>query len=295
LFLCALTGSLLAAHPAIAATEGRLVRPLSRTSTWSTPSPDPTGLTYIPTTGRFLISDSEVEEGALWRRKNLFFATRTGALVATRRVQRVNPEPEAIVWYARTRSLFVADDDHDAIYRFVPGRDGQIGTLDDVGSKLLNTRRFGSYDPEGLAWIPEFRVFVWVDATDRRVYKVRSGPDHRFGTRDDGVTRFGTFRYGFTDPEGVTWDGANRHFFMVSSSQKYVLETTGSGALVRTIDMSSFCAAGCNLSDLVFAPGTDGSRRRLYLTDRGVDNNTNPDPGVYNDGKLYQVKFVTVP
>jgi hypothetical protein len=53
--------------------------------------------------------------------------------------------------------------------------------------------------------------------------------------------------------------------------------------------------AGCHISDLVFAPGTDGSPRRLYLTDRGRDGDNFPDPADYNDGKLYQVKFVTVP
>jgi len=81
---------------------------------------------------------------------------------------------------------------------------------------------------------------------------------------------------------------------MVSSRQKFVIETTIAGVLVRKINMA-FCGAGCNFSDLVFAPGTDGSPRRLYLTDRGRDNAAFPDPADYNDGKLYQVRFVTVP
>jgi hypothetical protein len=42
----------------------------------------------------------------------------------------------------------------------------------------------------------------------------------------------------------------------------------------------------------VFALGTDGSRRRLYLTDRGVDDDVDP---AENDGMLYQVKLVDVP
>jgi hypothetical protein len=61
------------------------------------------------------------------------------------------------------------------------------------------------------------------------------------------------------------------HLFIVSSRQKYVIETTLAGVLVRKINMP-FCGAGCNLCDLVFAPGTDGSPRRLYLTDPGRDN-----------------------
>jgi hypothetical protein len=92
----------------------------------------------------------------------------------------------------------------------------------------------------------------------------------------------------------VTWDKATNHLFLVSSRQKFVIQTTMAGVLVRKINMP-FCGAGCNFSDLVFAPGTDGSPRRLYLTDRGRDNDAFPDPADYNDGKLYQVRFVTVP
>lgn len=266
---------------------------MSTTSTWSTPSPDPTGITYMSKARRFLISDSEVEETGLWRKRNLFLAGRKGGLIATRRVTKATMEPEGIAWYGLVKSLFVSDDDLDAVFRFKPGRDGVIGTGDDKVAKLLNTRRFGSFDPEGLAWHPKAKMFIWVDATDGKVYKVRRGRDRRFGTRDDTVKRFGTFKFGFTDPEGVTWDKATGHLFMVSSGQKFVIETTMGGSLVKKINMP-FCGAGCNFSDLVFAPGTDGSRRRLYLTDRGKDSDVFPDPADYNDGKLYQVRFVTV-
>lgn len=290
--VAALSGSLLVvAHPAIAATQAQLVRQ-SSTANWSTPSPDPTGLTYIPKNGRFMISDSEVDEGALWRQRNLFQASRKGALLATRRV-RGTMEPEGIVWYGLARSLFVADDDMDAVFRLTPGRDGVIGTGDDPIKKLLNTRRFGSEDPEGLSWHPKAKMFIWVDATNGLVYKVRRGRDLRFGTADDTVRRFGTSKFGFTDPEGVTWDPVRKSLFIVSSRNKYIIQTTMAGALVRTINMP-FCGAGCNISDLVFAPGTDGSRRRLYLTDRGKDNDAFPNPNDYNDGKLYQVRFVNV-
>jgi sugar lactone lactonase YvrE len=277
----------------MAATEGQLVRQ-SSTATWSTPSSDPTGLAYIPKSRRFLISDAEVDEGDLWRKRNLFVVGRKGGLLKTRRLTKATVEPEGLVWYGRKRSLFVADDDQDAIFRFTPGRDGLIGTGDDKTAKLLNTRRFGSFDPEGLGWNAKAKMMIWVDATDGKVYKVRRGRDRRFDTRDDTVKRFGTFRFGFTDPEGVTWDKRTNHLFLVSSRQKFVIETTMAGALVRKINMP-FCGAGCNFSDLAFAPGTDGSRRRLYLTDRGRDNDAFPDPADYNDGKLYQVRFVAVP
>jgi sugar lactone lactonase YvrE len=292
LFLAALTAPTALAQPATAATEAHVVH-MSRTSTWTPPSTDPTGIAYNAKKRVMLISDSEVDENGLWHGRNLFIARRSGHLLKTRRVTKATVEPEAIAWDGRTHSLYVADDDLDAVFRFRPGRDGQIGTRDDKVGRLLNTRRFGSFDPEGLDWRPKKKMFILSDATDGKVYKVRRGRDLRFGTRDDRVTRFGTFKFGFRDPEGVKFDNATKHLFIVDSGKKFILETTVGGQLVKKIGMP-FCGAGCHISDLAFAPGTDGSRRRLYLTDRGRDGDNFPDPADFNDGKLYQVRFVAV-
>jgi sugar lactone lactonase YvrE len=288
-----LTGLASAASPVMAATEARVVRQTS-TANWSTPSSDPTGITYNSRNRELLISDAEVDENTLWRQRNLFRVGRKGGLLATRRVTKVSFEPEGIAWSSKERWLFVADDDRDAIFRMRPGRDGKIGTRDDLAGQLVNTRQFGSFDPEGLAWRPSIKMLLWVDATDGKVYKLRRGRDHRFGTRDDRVTTFGTFKWGFTDPEGVTFDGASDHLFLASSRNKFLIEATMGGKLVRKIGMP-WCGTGCNISDLVFAPGTVGSGRRLYLTDRGRDNDVFPNPADHNDGRLYQVRFVNVP
>lgn len=292
LFLAALTAPIALAQPAMAAKEAQVVR-MSNTSTWSPPSPDPTGLTYNPKKRLLMISDSEVDEDGLWHRKNLFITGRKGGLIRTRSVTKATIEPEGIAWDSRTRSLLVCDDDLDAVFRFKPGRDGQIGTRDDKVAKLLNTRRFGSYDPEGMDWRAKNKMIILSDATDSNIYKIRRGRDLRWGTRDDLVTKFGTTKFGFNDPEGVKFDRVTGHLFMVDSGKKFILETTMAGRIVRKIG-TPFCMAGCHLSDLVFAPGTDGSRRRLYLTDRGRDGDTFPNPSDFNDGKIYQVRFVHV-
>jgi hypothetical protein len=96
------------------------------------------------------------------------------------------------------------------------------------------------------------------------------------------------------DPNGVYFDRKTGHLFIVDSKKFFILETTLTGQFVQTINMP-FCRddPDCRgFSDLVFAPGTDGSKRRLYLTDRGVDNDFDPNE---NDGRLYQVKLVNVP
>jgi sugar lactone lactonase YvrE len=290
------------AAPAIGATEATLVR--ESNTAWSIPSTDPTGLTYDPRSHKFWISDSEVDETGLWKHRNLFLANRLGALQKPRRLDKATVEPEGISWYPRGKSLFVVDDDKNAIFGFGRGRDGKLGTRDDKVRKLVNTLRYGSGDAEGVTWHSrrgKLDMLIWTDATTTKIYELKRGRDHRFGTRDDVMKRqFAASSFPgpggrtLNDPNGVYFDRTTGHLFTVDSKKHFVLETTLAGGLVQTINML-FCRddpACRGFSDLVFAPGTDGSPRRLYLTDRGVDNNVDPNE---NDGRLYEVELVDVP
>ena len=294
------------AEPASATTEGSLFRE-SSTAVWSTPSTDPTGLTYDPRSRKLWISDSEVDETSHWKHRNLFIANKKGALQQTRRLDKATVEPEGISWYPRGKSLFVIDDDKNAIFRFSRGRDGKIGTRDDKVRKVVNTLRYGSGDGEGVTWHTrrgKLDMLIWTDASTTKIYELKRGRDHRFGTRDDVMKRqFEVSSFDITgtdpprhfrDPNGVYFDRKTGHLFTVDSKKHWVLETTLAGAFVQTIKMP-FCRDDpvCRgFSDVVFAPGTDGSPRRLYLTDRGVDNEVDPTE---NDGRLYEVDLVDVP
>ena len=298
-------GAVIFASPASGVIEGSLVN--HRNTAWSTPSPDPTGLTYDGKRKKLLISDSEVDETPLWKGRNLFVTTKAGALKAIRRLTKATVEPEGISWYPRGKSLFVVDDDKNAIFRFGPGRDGKIGTRDDKVKKVVDTLRYDSGDAEGVTWRAHRRkvdMLIWTDATTTKVYELKRGRDRRFGTQDDVMKReFAASQFSdpngrnLNDPNGVYFDRKTGHLFMVDSKKHFVLETTLTGGFVKTIDMP-FCRAAnptnpCRgFSDLVFAPGTDGSPHHLYLTDRGVDNNVDPNE---NDGKLYEVELVDAP
>jgi hypothetical protein len=275
--------------PALAATKASLVR-VTMTSSWPTKSPDPMGLTYNPRTRKLLISDAEVDEmPALWKGKNLFVAKRGGRLVATGTFKKFTHEPEDLAWDNKHQVLFVTDDDLDRVFRVGRGKDKKFGTRDDVVTTVLHTHRFGSFDPEGLAWFGGPKPMLIVsDSTNRRVYKIHRGRDGRFGTRDDMVRSFGTHKYGFTTAEDVAMRA--KHLFIVSSRQRFILETTLNGGLVQKIDLTGLGIVSA--SGIAFAPGTDGGRSRLYLTASGVDNNVDPNE---NDGRLFELKFVKTP
>ena len=292
-----------AAQSAGAATWGVEQVRKSSTATWPTPSPAPTGLTYDAKSKRLLASDAEVDEGPLWRGRNLFVVARNGDLRATRRLVKATNEPEGISWYGRRKVLFVAGDGRTAIFRFGRGPDRKIGTRDDTVRTLLDTERWGSFDPEGVTFRAQHgrvNMLIWSDAgmhsgNANAIFEVKVGQDHRFGTQDDVMSTFSTSAppFAYTESEGVLYDPRRKSLFLVSSQQCPIFETTLSGAVVRRIRTSAICAPGTattGFSDLVFAPGTDGSARRLYLTDHGMDHDpARPDD---NDGKIYQVKIL---
>jgi hypothetical protein len=177
--------------PPVRAATGKVVR-VSLTSVWSTPSPDPMGITYDPRTHRLLIGDSEVDEmPSLWEGSNFFVVRRKGNLVAARTFKKFTVEPSDVALDTGDRALYIADDDLDRVFRDKAGNDGLLGTRDDVAATVLRTHRFGSFDPEGLAWVPRARMLILTDGADAaqtaRVYTIRQGKDRRFGTSDDEV------------------------------------------------------------------------------------------------------------
>jgi hypothetical protein len=291
LVLCLPVAAALSAPPANAA-QGAIVR-VTLTSAWATPSPDPMGITYDARTKRLLVSDSEVDEmPGLWKGRNLFVVKRRGDLVSTRTLKKFTVEPEDLAMDSRHRALYVTDDDLDRVFKDKAGKDGVFGTRDDLVVTILHTRRFGSLDPEGLAWRGGRKpMLILTDSGDTgptslpRVYRIRRGKDNRFGTRDDVIKSFGVHKYGFTNAEDVAIKG--KRLFIVSSRQHFILETTMKGAIVRKIDLTSVGVKA--VSGITFAPGTDGGKGRIYITDSGVDNNVNPGE---NDGRLFELKIV---
>jgi hypothetical protein len=189
-----------AAQPAGAARWGVEQVRKSSTATWPRPSPAPTGLTYDGKSKKLLVSDAEVDEGPLWQGRNLFVVARKGDLRAARQLVGATNEPEGISWYGGRKVLFVAGDARTAIFRFGRGPDRKIGTGDDTVLRLLETERWGSFDPEGVTFRAEHgrvNMLIWSDAgmgsgNANAIFKVKRGQDQRFGTEDDVMSTFST-------------------------------------------------------------------------------------------------------
>lgn len=273
-----------------AATPPLLVQ-VTQTSLWTKPSPDPSGVAYIPSSGRLMVVDSEVEETPLFAAANLFEATNAGAYQRDGDLTPYTVEPTGITYRSDTATFYISDDDADRIVATTDGADDLLGTGDDVFT-AFSTRPFGSNDIGDVAFVDG--DLYWTDGVLQGVFQIDPGVNGVFdghpskGGDDVLVNSFDVGAYGQTAPEGLAYNAANDTINVISDKRKSpISEFTKGGSHVGDIDLSSIDIR--HASGLVFAPSSDNaSATSAYITDRGVDNNFDP---AENDGKLYEVRL----
>jgi DNA-binding beta-propeller fold protein YncE len=255
---------------------------------WSTSSPDPSGIDYWPQAGRFLISDSEVEERPpYWAGANIFSATTSGTLVSTCNTMSFSQEPSGLAINPSTNRIYISDDDQKKVFEVNIGADGAYCTGDDsVTSFGVNT------DFEDVAY-GNNTIFI-AGGTDAEVWMFNLGPNGVLGGGDDGpVTHFDTAAKGFRDLEGIGYNADAGTLFIVSTdgNDRYLGEVTTSGTLLRAYDLS-FMGSSSNIrSDVTYAPASQNPAvKNIYIVSRGVDNG--PDP-LENDGKWWEIALVS--
>ncbi len=272
-----------------AAFTSSLVR-TTQTSNFSPPSPDPSGIAYLPDSGTLLIADGEVDEMGIFEGDNLFESSLSGSLVDSFSSLDFSDEPSGLDINPANNHLFITDDTGTrAFYELDPGPDGRYGTSDDQ-SRRIRTAPFGSRDPEGITFVSQGAGILFiVDGVNREVYRLTPGSNGIFDgvapDGDDQVTHFDTLSFGLDDPEGIVFDPASGHLYLVGKPPTTVFEVTTNGTLVQTIDISA--ANARKPAGLALGPSSQNPNvTSLYIVDRGVDNDSNPNE---NDGKFYEM------
>jgi uncharacterized protein YjiK len=255
----------------------------------SPPSPDPSGIAYLPDRNTLMVVDGEVEETTKgithFQGANLWELTLSGSVVNTANISKVSPtvapmtnEPTDVAWDSTNNHYYVSDDSTQRVFDLDVGGDGLIGTADDTWT-YFGTDGVGSGDPEGITYNPSNNHIFVADGSNAEVYE--------FTTTGTLINHFDVQRYGVIDPESIEFNLETGTLLTMSSNRStpVIVETTTSGALVETIDISVIQARAA--AGLAYAPASDGSgEKRFYIVDRGVDNNTDPE---IVDGKMYEV------
>ena len=263
------------------------------------PSPDPSGIAWDPGANRFVISDSEVEETAIFQDANLFELNLQGALTGTGDLTGTSAnssnEPTGLSFDPGSGHLFLTDDIKRKVFVFAQGSDGDFGTADDTTVSSFDTGPVGCNDPEDVAIDTSSGHLFVADGAGREVCRVSPGNNGVFdgvppAGDDVAVNQFDTAQYGSMGSEGLGYDPVRNTLLILDPKTKKIFETTKAGILLNTIDLS--VANPRHAEDVVLAPSlaTPG-QMNLYVVARGVDNNSDPNE---NDGKLHELS-VTLP
>ncbi|HUP76654.1 MAG TPA: hypothetical protein VM282_26705 [Acidimicrobiales bacterium] len=280
-------------QPVAETVTGTLVQTI-RTSGFHPSSPDPSGVVYQADLDRLMISDSEVDEttGAGYHGVNLWQLSRTGTLIDTGTTfPAYSREPSGLGYDSVSRALFISDDTADRVWVVKAGADQRFGTPDDLVT-FVDARAYGSYDTED----PEFDTTIgqptsghlfFLDGTGTEIYDI-DPVDGIFGNGNDIMTHFDIGHLGPIDFEGLGSDPSTNTLYVGARTTKQVFEITKTGALVRTIDLTGIPGLRF-ISGLALAPASDNSSRlNLWVVDRGVDNEDDPNE---NDGRLFEIAF----
>ena len=248
------------------------------------PSPDPSGIAYLPAQDRLLVADSEVEEMSIWAQVNLWTIQRNGTLDDTANIRPFTKEPTGLGFDPATGRLFISDDSARKIFIVLPGNDGKYGTSDDARTSF-STIPFGNTDPEDVAFATSTGDLFTADGLGAEIYRISPGPNGTFeGAGDDVITHFDVSALGVQDAEGLGYHpGRNTLLVPDGRSTTTMIEVSLGGTLLTTIDISS--AQAKHPEDVAVAPATSGGGDNLFMVARGVDNNSHPNE---NDGKMYE-------
>jgi uncharacterized protein YjiK len=250
------------------------------TSRFSPASPDPSGLAFIPSQGRLVCSDGEVDEMSIYRSVNVWETSLGGNVVATSNTTAFSNEPTGVAYNPANGHWFFTDDDQDRVFEVIVGGNGRPGGGDDTVTSFRSAN-YGGGDPEGIAYDTRRGRLFLADGENGEIYEVAVGTGAR-------LSQFDTRGKGYADVEGVEYNPDSDTLYVCSHGVKRILETTVTGTVIREIDVS-FLPRDV-FSGLAYAPASnDPSARSLYIADRGVDNDSNPNE---NDGRIFEV---TVP
>ena len=259
------------------------------TGTWAAaPSPDPSGITYDPVNRRLVLSDGEVDETRLHRGTNVFFASLGGKQTARNRGWTTVPwSHEAVgITHAVAGRVLVPDDDTDRVYSVRVGANGR--PISRATPASFSVRPLQG-DPEDVTPERGGHLLV-VDGVNKAVYDYGPGSNRRFdgvpaAHGDDTVAKLDVGRYGALDPEGIEYHPTRNTILVLDSRSKRIYELGRDGSLRNII---SIAAAKPRMpAGITLAPASNGSgRQNLYIVDRGVDNDTNPNE---NDGRFYEM------
>lgn len=263
----------------IVAGDATLVRTFETWNSGIINSSDPAGLAYNPQTGHLLISDSEINEiEGVWNCENVFEVSLAGDQVFNT-WDSFDPEGEPcppLENDGQREPTGITYNTYDGFYYVTDDNDKTIMRYDDSFGAPIAWRDVPGIDAEGITSDPVNGFLYVIDGVGKSVWV--------YTNNFEDVTSFSVAAE-LNDAEGIAFNAATNHLFVVSDPDNKIIEYTLEGAYVDEYDISGLSPKPKAPQGLAFAPSSDPNDApntyHLYIADAQVDNGT--------DGMIYEV------
>jgi hypothetical protein len=235
---------------------------------------DPSGLAYVPGTGKLFIADSEHDERPYFSSSNLFSTGPNGAVQAYS-LTSFTIEPTGIGYNPNNGFLYITDDDKQEVFWVDSANPSKkVGQFD--------TASLGFLDSEDPKFDPVTGHMFMLDGSLKKLFEL---------TDQGALVRAITLPTVMKDAEALAYDPTHEVFFVASGKSTNIWELDRDGNILATINVlgsSSYVNPITGVKPvpkgLELAPSSDpndGNKMNLYVADYGVDQ--------VNDGRLFEI------
>jgi len=253
-------------HPAYV----RLVR---RIEIAEVDQPRPAGLAFLPETNVFLISQANDPTRAMRGAETLILLTPYGELTDTVSLGASRVDPVNLVFDSQAQRLWFLDA---ATRELVAIRVEPTGHLDRATLMRFETRPLGLQDPRGMAVDPKNGYLFILDSATSQLIRIAPDLAQNFedvaALSEDRLVQVNLELSGSKSIQGLAFNPANGHLYLLSRANQTLYELTETGQVVTAQDLSPFSLR--DPQGMVFAPSgdltDDPEALSLYVADSGL-------------------------
>jgi DNA-binding beta-propeller fold protein YncE len=259
---------------------------------------DPAGVYIDPLNSHVMIADSEVTEiVSVWEEvhANVFETTIAGDMLfgeydASQPVgrQQENLEAAGITKCESDGHFYMVNDDRQRLYRY--SFDGSNMVMVDWVNTFPLRAPAGTLDPEGVtcdnagnlyvAGGHGINILVYRYANGFVLDRVMALGSARFATEPEDVP---------TDPEGIAWDPASGHLFVMNNDSDEIFEYTTAGEYLGRHSIKAVRPRPKQPQGLAIGPSTrTPGKMSFFVADPRVDNNFDETE---RDGVIYELEI----
>ena len=257
---------------------------------WAAPSPDPTGLDFLPS-GQLLVTDSEVDEAPRSGSRNVWRIKRGGQVQRSMSTYKFSHEPTDVA-VDGVKGLWYFADDVASGGRIFVVRLGPTRSTERETTGAAHSQPWASAPAIRKAWPTEAGLSG--SAMEPAARSFASSRDRTASSSgDDGIESRDLLGFGGHNLEGIEYAPNGNLFVLPNKKNADILEIEwAGGTLVKEYDLS--LAHLVSPSAIAYGPSSvNPAKKSFYIADRGLDN-TSAHP-MENDGRIVELGVARKP